>query len=326
VLLIALVQVATSRVAVGMSEEASKFAEFKRQYNKTYVGEENAKRFHFFVQNLAIIDKLNKLPGDAVFGVGPFTDLSREEFASRYLMKPYTPTPKKGLVPKAVGAHPAQFDWRNKGKVTAVKNQEQCGSCWAFSTVENIESVWLVGGHGNNNTLALSPQQVVDCDQYDAGCDGGNPPTAYQYIISAGGLDSEATYPYEGVDQNCNFQPNNVVAKISNWKYACDEYDESTLETNLINWAPLSVCVDAANWQNYQSGVMGPWQCAWVNQLDHCVQLVGYNNNHSTPYWIVRNSWTTSWGIQGYIYLEKATGRSEVNTCGITNEASCAVL
>jgi len=198
---------------VGMGPETNKFAEFKRKYNRTYTGAEHQKRFQIFVENLSIIEKLNQLPGDAVFGIGPFTDLSKQEFAAKYLMTPYTPTPKKGIVPRNVKAHPTKWDWRSKGKVTAVKNQEQCGSCWAFSTVENVESVWLVGGHGNNKTLALSPQQVVDCDQFDAGCDGGNPPTAYQYIISAGGLDSEASYPYKAVDQNCNFQPSNVVAK-----------------------------------------------------------------------------------------------------------------
>jgi len=181
--------------------------------------------------------------------------------------------------------------------------------------------MWILAGKGTNSSVDCAPQQIVDCDTVDQGCNGGNPPTAYQYVISAGGLDSEASYPYTAEDGNCNFQANSVVAKISNWQYATSDYSEATLQTNLVGWGPLSVCVDAEYWQNYVNGVMDWEECAWINELDHCVQLVGYDTTASTPYWIVRNSWGTSWGIEGYIWL--AMGG---DTCGITQEATSAVV
>jgi len=98
-------------------------------------------------------------------------------------------------------------------------------------------------------------------------------------------------------------------------------YSETTLQQNLVSWAPLSICLDAANWQDYTSGVMTWTQCAWINMLDHCVQLVGYQTNAKTPYWIVRNSWGTDWGINGYIWLEMWE-----DTCGLAHEATCAVV
>jgi cathepsin F len=266
--------------------------------------------------------------GKPTYGITKFSDLTPEEFKQKMLMTdPITVDEERKpgvevLQPKiAVADLPTSFDWRNQGAVTAVKNQEQCGSCWAFSVTENIESVWLVGKKANNNTLALAPQQIVDCDNSDGGCDGGDPPTAYQYVITAGGLDTEQSYPYTAEDGTCNFQPSKVAAKISNWKYATEWYSETTLQQNLVSWAPLSICLDAANWQDYQSGVMTWTECAWVNQLDHCVQLVGYETKSSPAYWIVRNSWGTDWGIDGYIWLQMGE-----DTCGLAHEATSATL
>jgi len=181
--------------------------------------------------------------------------------------------------------------------------------------------MWILSKKSNNATLRLSEQQVVDCDTSDSGCGGGDPPTAYAYIMSAGGLEDESFYPYTAQDGTCTFDNTKIDAVISNWKYATTNDDEKLLQQNLVSWGPLSICVDAANWQNYQSGVMTAWECAWVNQLDHCVQLVGYNSQASTPYWIVRNSWNTDWGINGYIHLSMFE-----NTCGMTEEATSSVI
>jgi len=134
-------------------------------------------------------------------------------------------------------------------------------------------------------------------------------------------LESESAYPYTAEDGSCRFNKGSVVAKISNWKYATSGDDETTLQNNLVSWGPLSVCVDAANWQDYSGGVMGGWQCAWINILDHCVELVGYDTTASTPFWIVRNSWGTDWGENGYIRLEMWD-----DTCGIAMEATTAVI
>jgi C1A family cysteine protease len=257
----------------------------------------------------------------AVFGLNKFSDMAHDEWKAKYLSNVPRSTSERP-VPQPTGVQaPQSLDWRTSGVVTAVKNQKQCGSCWAFSATETIESSWMMANNVTNITFApLAPQQIVDCDNMDGGCDGGNPYTAYQYVMSAGGLDKESAYPYTGNDGPCEFKPASVGAKITGWKYACGEEDEKTLLNNVASKGPLSICVDAQNWQDYTGGVMSGWQCAWINVLDHCVQAVGYDLNASTQYWLVRNSWGTDWGESGYIRLSYGD-----NTCGLTNEATYVI-
>jgi len=257
------------------------------------------------------------------YGVTKFMDLTPAEFKAKYLMKkpvdtranratkPFTPI---DLTKVSV---PASFDWRNEGNViTPVYNQGQCGSCWAFSITENIESMWAIAG---NSLTQLSMQQVVSCDTSDSGCGGGDPPTAYAYVESAGGLEAYSDYPYTGENGYCSFNAADVVAKISGWNYATQSQDESQMAAFLVSTGPLSVCVDASTWQYYNGGVVMGGTCG--QSLDHCVMAVGYSTSSSTPYWIVRNSWGTDWGINGYIYVEQGQ-----DTCGIAQEATCSTI
>jgi cathepsin F len=215
---------------------------------------------------------------------------------------------------------PSAKNWLDLGAVTPVKNQEQCGSCWAFSATEEIESMWILAGKATNTTVNLAPQQIVDCDTTSAGCGGGETGSAYNYVISAGGQEPEKDYPYTAQNGPCTSKTSDFVAKISSWKMATSDYDEKTLQANLVSWGPISICVDASHWQDYQSGVMTWEQCAWINILDHCVQLTGYNL-HPSPYWIVRNSWGASWGQSGYIWLEMWE-----DTCGIAHDATSVTI
>jgi len=300
------------------------FFEFMRTYNKQYAAEEFHLRLSNFEASLKRATALNAKSKKAQFGVTKFSDMSPQEFRETVLMnRTIVPNriPGVPVLEKKVEAVPASFDWRIQGAVTPVKDQGQCGSCWAFSATENIESMWILAKKATNSTVSLSPQQIVDCDDWDAGCEGGNPYTAYEYVMSAGGMEPVKDYPYTAQDGNCNFQSKDIVAKISNWEYATEFYSETTLQNNLVGWGPLSICVDAANWQDYQSGVMSWEECAWVNELDHCVQLVGYNTNNNNDYWIVRNSWGLNWGINGYIWLEMWR-----DTCGLAHEATCVVI
>jgi len=300
----------------------TEFIEFMQKYQKNYETTEFFKKYDNFKATLTRVQEKNSKNSGVVYGITKFADLSPEEFRNQVLMKKDAiKHHDKEVLRTEVKALPQAFDWRPLGAVTPVKNQGQCGSCWAFSTVENVESMWIRAGKATNTTLDLSPQQVVDCDQTDLGCNGGDPPTAYDYIIQAGGLESDKDYPYHAEDQNCQFQKSKVVAKISDWKYATTGDDENTLQNNLVNVGPLSICVDAANWQDYTSGVMTAWECAWVVQLDHCVELIGYDQTSSTPFWIVRNSWDTDWGENGYIRLTMFE-----NTCGLAEEATTAVV
>lgn len=158
----------------------------------------------------------------------------------------------------------------------------------------------------------------MDCDKQDGGCNGGWPDTAMTYVKNAGGQEGEAHYAYTAKNGQCAFNAQYVEAKVAGFKTATTSKDETTLQNNLVSWGPLSICVDASKWQTYKSGVMSSAQCCTGTcQLDHCVQLVGYNASANPPYWIVRNSWAASWGISGYIWLQMGG-----NTCALTNHAT----
>jgi len=285
--------------------------------------------FSNFQQTLARIEAKNA-EGHATFGLTKFADLSPSEFSGMYLN--YKPASDRGTPiniadsSKFVGDAPEIFDWRSKNAVSPVKDQGQCGSCWAFSTTEEIESMWFLDG---NDMPELAPQQIVSCDKVDQGCNGGDTTTAYAYVIKAGGLEAGSDYPYvsgnSGENGQCKFNKADVVAHISAWSYAiepcdsgCGHQNETGLQAALLAVGPLSICVDAESWQDYSGGVLGNCPHAYTD-LDHCVQLVGYNTPEK--YWIVRNSWNTDWGVEGYIYI--GTGKNE---CGLCDEVTYATV
>jgi C1A family cysteine protease len=295
----------------------SEFAKWADNNQKVYTPEEYQRRLAVFTTNVDLIQQLNENAGEgASFALNKFADLTPQEFSAYYLG--YVPsTQDMEELELSAEAVPDTFDWISKGKTTPVKNQEQCGSCWAFSATENIESVWMIAKDLTSADFKpLAPQQIVDCDKRDGGCNGGNPPTAYEYIIEAGGQDTEASYPYHAVNQACQFKPADVESKITSYKTISTE---DAMKTATATVAPLSICVDAAQWQFYSSGVMTPSQCG--TSLDHCVQVVGYDTAANPPYWNVRNSWGTDWGLSGYIRLEYGH-----DTCGLTKETTTAVV
>jgi cathepsin F len=317
-------------ISLEQKDVQTAFVQFMRKYNKKYSSsEEFYRRLNNFKATMERVAEKNAKSRKAVYGITKFSDLSPEEFQTNFLMKnpiqvDKKPRDKNRVLPTKLKNEdlPASFDWRQHGAVTPVKDQKQCGSCWAFSVTENIESMWILAKKATNSTVNLSPQQIVDCDTNDGGCNGGNTPTAYEYVISAGGQEPESSYPYTAEDGNCRFDKSDVVAKITNWQWATEIYSETEVQNNLVGWGPLSVCVDASSWQDYVSGIMTWEECAYINVLDHCVQLVGYNaTNADNSYWIVRNSWNTDWGIEGYIWLEMWE-----DTCGITYEASSSIV
>jgi len=223
-------------------------------------------------------------------------------------------------------AAPASLDWTTKGATTPVKNQGNCGSCWAYSATEGIESGLFMSG---GPLEELSEQEIISCDSTDAGCNGGDLPTAFAFVKSNGGVDSETNYKdssaRSGKAGKCNSQKEKKkVAKLLSSAYAippcdsgsCKNQKESDLMAALNTHGPLSVCVNAENWSSdYSEGVYSEKCSGSADTLDHCVQLVGYDNSGSNPYWKVRNSWGASWGESGYIRL--AMGK---NQCGIADE------
>jgi C1A family cysteine protease len=301
------------------------FADFQVQYNKHYTdADEEDRRFAIFCENAQRAHLKNQaVPrgSTAQFGITKFSDLTRDEF-SRFLG--YKQSSKSSQAEDGADrlssayAPPSTFDWRdhNPAVVTPVYNQGQCGSCWAFSATENIESQWALAGH---TLTSLAVQQIVSCDTTDGGCNGGNTQTAYEYVIKAGGLDTWSSYPYTSGGGNtgrCAFKSGDIAAKIKGWEYA-GKGNETAMVAYLATNGPISICVDASSWDSYRSGVMPASACG--NSIDHCVLIVGYNLPQN--YWIVRNSWATDWGIQGYIYLEYGH-----DTCSLATEPTNSLV
>jgi len=297
------------------------FIAFQHKYGKVYANSEDFEmRFSIFKSNVARAGKLQQKDPLTKYGVTKFMDMTPDEFKNIVLMKRTIPNnrTKKNLFKGDTPLIPegTTFDWRNKGNVvTPVYNQAQCGSCWAFSITENIESQWALAG---NALTQLSMQQVVSCDTNDDGCGGGDPPTAYEYVIGAGGLESYADYPYtseNGDSGSCNFQSSDIVAHISSFTtIGSEQQAQSYLTSN----GPLSVCVDASSWQYYNGGIITTSSDCGTS-LDHCVMITGYGVQDGTNYWWVRNSWGTDWGQSGYLQVQ-----SMQDVCGIAQEITSA--
>jgi len=281
------------------------FLNFINKYEKAYDNDELSFRLGVFRDNLEIIRKLNENNG-AVYGIGPFTDLTAEEFNEQHTG--WIPTEAgERTVPN--GTYAGDVDWRTKSAITPVKNQGSCGSCWAFSAVESMESEAFLSG--KYALEKLSCQQVVACDKKSNGCNGGNPATAFDYIKGTAGIETEADYPYTaggGSTGTCKYVSSKAKVKVSGKKTLSK--GEDSLLTGLTG-RPVSVCHDTGGWQHYSGGVMT--SCS--SGGGHCTQMIGYAS--SGDYWIVKNSWGGSWGNSGYLYLKKGK-----NLCGIANYAS----
>nr|prf Cys protease:ISOTYPE=2 [Trypanosoma rangeli] len=304
---------------------ASQFAAFKQRHGKVYgSAAEEAFRLGVFKENLLFARLHAAANPHASFGVTPFSDLTREEFRSRYhnAAAHFAAAQKRVRVPVEVevevGGAPAAVDWRARGAVTAIKDQGGCGSCWAFSTIGNIEGQWHLAG---NPLTGLSEQMLVSCDNADNGCDGGLMDSAFDWIVGQnnGSVYTEASYSYVsggGDSQTCNMSSHVVGAVISG--HVDLPQDEDKMAAWLAVNGPLAIAVDATSFMSYTGGVLT--NCV-SDQLDHGVVLVGYNDSSNPPYWIIKNSWGADWGEEGYIRIQKGT-----NQCLVKNYACSAVV
>ncbi|KAJ4963114.1 hypothetical protein NE237_023053 [Protea cynaroides] len=305
------------------------FDSFKRRFRKTYATqEEHAYRLGVFKANLRRARRHQKLDPTAVHGVTQFSDLTPREFRRNHLgLKPLripADAHKAPILPTE--DLPADFDWRDKGAVTAVKNQGSCGSCWSFSTTGALEGANFLA---TGKLVSLSEQQLVDCDHEcdpeeagscDSGCNGGLMTSAFEYTLKAGGLVREEDYPYTGTDGTCKFDNTKVAAKVSNFSVV--SLDEDQIAANLVKNGPLAVGINAVYMQTYVGGVSCPYIC--MRRLDHGVLLVGYGAEgyapirlKNKPYWIIKNSWGESWGENGYYKICRGH-----NICGVDSMVS----
>jgi C1A family cysteine protease len=304
-------------VAVVLCDTRALFENYKKQFNKNYSPNEEEYRYNVFVENLKIIDEHNKKGESWTMGLNQFTDLTGAEFKA--LFTPMKRTQRKVVTSnEKFDAPPVSIDWRTKGVVTEVKDQGQCGSCWAFSTTGSVEGAWMIA---TSSKVDLSEQQLVDCSgSYgNQGCNGGWMDYAFQYIEQYG-LESESSYPYVARVQACKYDASKVVARISSYKDVSQDNEQALMAA--VAQQPVSVAVEAdqAAWQYYSSGVVTK-NCG--TNLDHGVLVVGYDSTANPPYWIVKNSWSSSWGMSGYIEIEMSSGSG---VCGINMDPSYPVV
>jgi C1A family cysteine protease len=292
------------------------FNSFTQLYKKIYTPEEYDTRFDIFRNNLQLIRTHNQGNASWKMGVNEFTDLTSEEFRMRYLgfKKPLTSN-----IPRIVADYsledtknlPKEWDWRTKGVVNPVKNQGQCGSCWAFSAVGALESAWAIK---TGKLYSLSEQQLVDCSgSYgDQGCNGGLMSNAFQYA-EKNAMCSEDSYPYTAQDGTCKKSCKGLV-KVQSY-VDLPVGDENALQAAVVkNAVSIAIEADQPGFQFYSGGVFDG-ECG--TQLDHGVVLEGFGTDDGKDYWLVRNSWGSSWGENGYIKLVRGK-----NQCGLANSAS----
>jgi cathepsin L len=301
--------------AVTDVEYFESFEAFKTLYGKTYLQGEEAHRFASFKQNLDFITNFDSATRGFTVQMNQFGDLTSEEFNSIYNGLNITRNPLKSYVDSKVGG--VDVDWRTKGAVTGVKDQGQCGSCWSFSATGSMEAAHFFA---TGTLVSLSEQNLVDCSTAEGnqGCNGGLMDSAFRYVISNHGIDTEESYRYTATGPNaCKYSPANIGATIASFHDVASG-NEMDLQTAVMG-SPTSVAIDASHssFQFYKSGVYYEPACS-STQLDHGVLAVGYGTDGNDAYWIVKNSWGASWGNGGYLMMS----RNRNNNCGIATAAS----
>ncbi len=308
------------------------FPEWVQMYGKSYQPTESDYRMTIYYENLDRIYNHNLGNHTWTMGVNQFTDMTSEEFAGLYLNRGLLSSrhSRKSLRShmadlKNTTALPTSVDWEAKGAVTPIKNQEQCGSCWAFSTTGSVEGAWFIA---NGSLVSLSEQQLVDCSvpQGNQGCNGGLMDDAFQYIIDNKGITTETAYPYTATGPNaCDSKGKPVAATITNFKDV-PANSETALMTAIVQ-QPVSVAVEADQsvFQFYSGGVM---TSACGTQLDHGVLAVGYGTDAANggDYYKVKNSWGNTWGEKGYIRLGRGAKFNPSGQCGIQMMASFPIV
>jgi C1A family cysteine protease len=309
------------------NEEETLFTAFKTKYNKFYFDDHDEMyRKQIFAANLRKIRQHNfeAQAGTHTYtlAMNEFGDMSFEEFHTKktgFLGLRHQYIHSQNQADLSGVRLEDSVDWEAKGAVTDIKDQGQCGSCWSFSTTGSIEGAWFI----SKGTLqSLSEQQLMDCSRAEGneGCEGGLMDQAFEYVIKNHGICSEASYPYTASDST-KCKSCSVVATISSYKDV--GHTEADLQA-AVTQQPVSVAIEADQdaFQFYSSGVL-TGKCG--TNLDHGVLAVGYGTLNGVDYWKVKNSWGASWGMNGYVLIERGKKQSG-GQCGILLAASYPVV
>ena len=303
------------------------FGDFKERFNKKYESfHEMENRYNIFRSNMIDIINHNKDENNSFkLGINHFTDFTNNEFRTFNNLHGFAGPNSKycNLFKPTMNSSLKEIDWRVKGAVTNVKDQGQCGSCWTFSATGAIEGAWAIS---EQDLIDLSEQELVDCAtgfKYGShGCNGGQMDGAFQFVIDNGQCSDDA-YPYvsgetktsESCVKDCN-----SYAKISKC-YDVEPNNQIALKT-AVSMQPVAVAIEADTFyfQSYSSGILDSSQCG--TKLDHGVLVVGYGEENGKMYWLVKNSWSESWGDNGYIKIARSESENDPGICGIAMQPS----
>ncbi|BFU22081.1 cysteine protease, putative [Entamoeba histolytica HM-1:IMSS-B] len=283
------------------------FKQWAATHNKVF-----ANRAEYLYRFAVFLDNKKFVEANANTELNVFADMTHEEFIQTHLGMTYEVPETTSNVKAAVKAAPESVDWRSI--MNPAKDQGQCGSCWTFCTTAVLE------GRVNKDLgklYSFSEQQLVDCDASDNGCEGGHPSNSLKFIQENNGLGLESDYPYKAVAGTCKKVKN--VATVTGSRRVTDG-SETGLQTIIAENGPVAVGMDASrpSFQLYKKGTIYSDTKCRSRMMNHCVTAVGYGSNSNGKYWIIRNSWGTSWGDAGYFLL----ARDSNNMCGIGRDSN----
>ena len=313
--------VCNAQTLLNENEIWSRFTNFQEKFSKKYENvQELETRFSVFRENFRNIITHNADRNQSfTMGVNQFTDLTPDEFKAQMIRGLKAPVGSFGCgsFSNSASGAPASIDWRTKGAVTTVKDQGQCGSCWTFSSTGAMEGAWAIA---KGQLIDLAEQELVDCAglKYGSmGCNGGQMEGAFKFIIENGQC-AASSYPYTAKDGTCHSC--SAVAHAT----SCSDVkpnDQLSLKA-AVTKQPVAVAIEADTkyFQSYSGGVLTSSSCG--TSLDHGVLAVGYGEENGQKYWLVKNSWGTSWGEQGYVKIGRSESTNDAGICGIAMDPS----